>query len=211
MKNLVLYAPPAAGKGTICELLKKDFNYNVLSIGQVLRNQRNPETEVGRAIIESQDKGVLTPDDIVLKALKEELAKFEGKAIIIEGYPRNIEQAKMLDTIFDNYIVVNLSVERELAKKRTLGRVNCPKCNKIYNVYFQELSPKNGEICDVCGSKLNIRSDDNEESFNVRYDVYEQNAPAILDYYNNKGILYVVDSKSSDYVYNQIEPLIKNA
>ena len=73
MKNLVLYAPPAAGKGTQCELLESVFGYKVLSIGQVLRNARSTETKIGRIIIETQDKGILTPDDIVAEALKNEL------------------------------------------------------------------------------------------------------------------------------------------
>ena len=136
MKNLVLYAPPAAGKGTQCEMLEKNFGYKVLSIGQVLRNNRSTETEVGRKIIETQDKGILTPDDIVAEALKNELTKLDGEKICIEGYPRNIEQAKLLDTIFDNYVVINLYVDRDLAMKRTLGRVNCDKCHKIYNIHW---------------------------------------------------------------------------
>lgn len=209
MKNLVLYAPPAAGKGTQCELLKKNFRYNVLSIGQVLRDARNPETKVGRAIIESQDKGILTPDNIVMDALKTELTKYVGEPIIIEGYPRNIEQAKLLDTILDNYIVINLSIDRELAKKRALGRVNCPKCNKIYNIYFSELTPKIEGKCDKCGSQLNIRSDDNEKSFNVRFDIYDNNSKEILKYYDDKGILYVIDALSPESVYSKIKEIIE--
>ena len=167
MKNLVLYAPPAAGKGTQCEMLEKNFGYKVLSIGQVLRNNRSTETEVGRKIIETQDKGILTPDDIVAEALKNELTKLEGEKICIEGYPRNIEQAKLLDTIFDNYVVINLYVDRDLAMKRTLGRVNCDKCHKIYNIYFDEMKAKEEGICDICKEPLSSRSDDNETSFNV--------------------------------------------
>ena len=136
MKNIVLYAPPAAGKGTQCEMLKADYGYEVISIGQVLRNQRSNDTEIGRKIIETQDKGILTPDDIVIAALKNELSKYAGIHIVIEGFPRNIDQAKLLDTIFDNYQVIILDIPRQIAMKRTLGRVNCDKCGKIYNIYF---------------------------------------------------------------------------
>ena len=193
MKNIVLYAPPSAGKGTECEYLVKEYGYAVLSIGQVLRDNRNPNTEVGRKIIETQDKGILTPDDIVAEALKNEFEKLKGKSIIIDGYPRNINQAKLLDTILDNYIVINLYIDREIAMKRTLGRVNCPGCGKIYNVYFDEMKPKQEGICDICGEQIKGRSDDNEKSFNVRFDVYEENAPQILEYYQNKNILYRVN------------------
>ena len=197
MKNIVLYSPPAAGKGTLCEFLKSEYGYEVLSIGQVLRNNRSMDTEIGRKIIETQDKGILTPDPIVAEALKNELNKFEGKNIVIEGYPRNIDQAKMLDTIFDNYIVINLAVSRKIAMERTLGRVSCNKCGKIYNIFVDNMKPKTENICDVCGETLEIRSDDNENSFNVRYDIYEQNSPYILEFYKNKGILNIVNAENS--------------
>ena len=193
MKNIVLYAPPSAGKGTECEYLKREYGYEVLSIGQVLRNNRSMDTEIGRKIIETQDKGILTPDDIVAEALKNELKKLEGKPIIVDGYPRNINQARLLDTVLDNYIVINLYIEREIAMKRTLGRLNCPKCGKIYNIYFDDMKPSVEGICDICGEKMEARSDDNEKSFNVRFDVYEENAPQIINYYEEKGVLYRIN------------------
>ena len=209
MKNVVLYAPPAAGKGTQCEMLSAKYGYNVISIGQVLRNARSTETEIGRIIIETQDKGILTPDDIVAKALKIELEKYQGKPIVIEGYPRNINQAKLLDTILDNYIVINLTIERDIAMKRILGRVNCPMCGHIFNAFFDKTRPKEDGICDYCGSPLNIRSDDNEQSFNVRFKVYEKNAPAIIKFYQDKGILYQVDSsQDKDIVSANINSII---
>lgn len=211
MKNIVLYAPPAAGKGTQCELLKEKYGCEVLSIGQVLRNARSTETEIGRKIIETQDKGILTPDDIVLEALKNELQKYDNKSIIIEGYPRNIEQATELDKIFKDYIVINLSLPREIAMKRTLGRINCSKCDKIYNIYFENMKPKVEGICDVCGEELKSRSDDNESSFNTRFDVYEENAPKILEYYNAKQILHKVDcSKTVSEIFSEIVAIINN-
>ena len=209
MENIVLYSPPAAGKGTLCEFLKSEYGYEILSIGQVLRNNRSMDTEIGRKIIETQDKGILTPDSIVAEALKNELKKFEGKNIVIEGYPRNIDQAKMLDTIFDNYIVINLAVSRKVAMERTLGRVSCNKCGKIYNIYIDSMKPKAENICDICGEKLEIRSDDNENSFNVRYDIYEENSPSILDFYEAKGILNIVNAENSpEDIANEVKIVI---
>ena len=197
MTNLVLYAPPAAGKGTLCEFLKKNYNCEIISIGQVLRNARSMDTEVGRIIIETQDKGVLTPDNIVAEALKNELQKIKNKMIVVEGYPRNLDQAKLLDTILDNYIVINLDIKREDAMKRTLGRLTCGGCGKIYSVYNEVMKPKKDGICDICGQELKGRSDDNEKSFHVRFDVYEENAPQILSFYKDKSILYIVDASGS--------------
>ncbi len=212
MRNLVLYAPPAAGKGTLCEKLEKDYGYSIISIGQVLRNNRNPETEIGKAIIETQDKGILTPDDIVAKALAIELKKYTGKPIVLEGYPRNISQAIALDKVLNNYSVIVIQISREEAMKRALGRVTCSNCHKIYNIYDKALSPKKEGICNECGAKLDIRSDDNEESFNKRFDIYEENAPTIIDYYQNKNILHLVDgSVTKDDIYNQVKEIIKGS
>ena len=209
MKNIILYAPPAAGKGTQCEFLKNEFGYEIISIGQVLRNQRNPETEVGRAIIKSQDEGVLTPDDIVVKALQNELNKINGP-IVIEGFPRNIKQAKLLDDLIDNYIVINLSIDRDIAMKRALGRLNCDSCGQIHNIYFNELKPRVEGICNNCGAKLNVRTDDNADSFNKRFDVYEENRNDILEYYNRKDILFIIDSnQDKNKVSKEIKELIK--
>lgn len=209
MRNIVLYSPPAAGKGTLCEFLKSQYGYEVLSIGQVLRNNRSMDTEVGRKIIETQDKGILTPDPIVAEALKNELNKFEGKSIVIEGYPRNIDQARMLDTIFDNYIVINLAVSRKVAMERTLGRVSCNKCGKIYNIFIDSMKPEKENICDICGEILETRSDDNENSFNVRYDIYEQNSPSILSFYESKEILNIVNAEASpEDIVNDVKKII---
>ena len=209
MKNIVLYAPPNAGKGTQCEYLVKKYGYEVLSTGQVLRNNRSPETEIGRIIIETQDSGVLTPDDIVAEALKNEIKKYEGKPVIIDGYPRNISQAELLDTILDNYIVINLYVDRDIAIKRGLGRLNCPGCGKIFNKFFEETKPKQENICDICGSSLEARADDTEASLNKRFDVYEENAKNVLKYYEDKNILYKVNAGiSKEYTNEEVEKIL---
>lgn len=209
-KNIILYAPPAAGKGTICEDLQNVYGYEVISIGQVLRNARNPETEVGQKIIACQDQGILVPDDIVGKALQAELIKYQDKPFVLDGYPRNIDQAHVLDSILTNYIVINLNVERELAEKRTLGRATCTGCGKIYNIYFEEKKPKQEGICDICNSPLDVRKDDNANAFKVRFDIYESNAPEILDYFENKGVLYKVDAgHSSEMTRQQVDKILE--
>lgn len=210
MKNIILYAPPAAGKGTQCEFLEKTYGYKVISIGQVLRNNRSMDTEIGRAIIETQDKGILTPDNIVFGALKNELEKLGKSNIVIEGFPRNIDQAKLLDELVDNYIVINLALDRDVAMKRSLGRLNCNKCGHIHNIYFDNMKPTKDGICNNCGATLEVRSDDNADSFNKRFDVYEENKDAILEYYKEKDVLFIVDSnKDKDEISSDIAKLIK--
>ncbi len=212
MKNIIFYAPPAAGKGTQCDLLAEKYGYKTLSIGQVLRDARNPETEVGRIIIETQDKGVLTPDDIVAKALKEEITKYEGHPIVLDGYPRNIDQAMIVDSFLTNYILINISVDRDVAFKRITGRRTCKECSKAYNVYYPDMAPKTENVCDACGGSLLIRDDDNENSFNVRFDVYEQNAPQIKAYFKERNLLREIKSGNTKYdTFAAIEAILNEA
>ena len=209
MKNLVLYAPPAAGKGTQCEILIEKYGYKHISTGELLRAEIAKKTELGDKINDIISKGELVSDDIITELLKNAMKELNGDLFILDGYPRNIEQAKVLDTILTNYVVINLDIDRELAKKRTLGRVGCKNCGKIYNIYFDETKPKEEGICDECGASLDARSDDNEASFNVRFDIYEQNAPAILDYYKEKGILSIVNSGiSKEHTSSEVEKVL---
>lgn len=211
MKNIVLYAPPAAGKGTQCNFLAEKYGYKILSIGQVLRNARNPETEVGRIIIETQDKGILTPDNIVAEALKNEFEKYGDAPLILEGYPRNLDQAKLLCEIFSDFIVINIDIDRQEAYERITGRLSCDKCNKIYNKYTEGMIPKVEGKCDICGDDLIVRDDDNEESFNVRFDIYEENAPKIKEYFREKGILREMRSgETKEITFSRIEEIINN-
>lgn len=208
MKNIILYGAPAAGKGTMCELLVSRLGYKHISIGQVLRDQRSPETEIGRIIIETQDKGVLTPDNIVAEALKAELKKYEGQPVVLDGYPRNVNQANTLDTMFNNYIVINIEVTKEVALERTLGRRNCPKCGRIYNIYTS-MKPKQDNICDDCGCELEGRSDDNEASFEVRFNTYLDNMKSVLGYYQEKNNLYIIKSQDSkEEIYADIKDIL---
>ena len=218
MKNLVLYAPPSAGKGTQCELLEKNFGYKVLSIGQVLRNNRSTETEVGRKIIETQDKGILTPDDIVAEALKNELTKFKGEKIIIDGYPRNIEQAKIYEELLtklnkDLGVVIFLDIPRQVALDRVLSRIVCPSCGTSFNLVEEALKPKKEGICDKCGSDLKVRSDDNSETFANRFDTYLNKTQSLIDYYKEKGVLKTIEITAESTAlstFSQIEEIINN-
>ena len=111
----------------------------------------------------------------------------------MDGFPRTLNQAKILDKFFSNYVVINIEVEEQVALERTLGRVSCPKCGKIYNKY-SEMKPKNANLCDNCNVELQGRSDDNEESFKVRFNTYLNNVQGLLDYYRNQNCLYIIKS-----------------
>lgn len=197
MKNIIFIAPPAAGKGTQSELLVSEFGYNHISTGDLLRSKQNDGSELGNYIKDLLSQGKFVDDDIVTKLLSDKLSSIDGP-FILDGYPRNIEQANILENVLKSLnlsidAVIYLNVDSETAMKRALGRVSCPKCNKIYNKYIEEKMPKVTNICDDCGVELIGRSDDNEESFKIRFDTYISQTQPLLDYYKSNGLLVIID------------------
>ncbi len=197
MKNIIFIAPPAAGKGTQSELLVSEFGYNHISTGDLLRSKQNDGSELGNYIKDLLSQGKFVDDDIVTELLRDKLSSIDGP-FILDGYPRNIEQANILENVLNSLnlsidAVIYLNVDSETAMKRALGRISCPKCNKIYNKYINEKMPKVTNICDDCGIELIGRSDDNEESFKIRFDTYINQTQPLLDYYKSNGLLVIID------------------
>lgn len=199
-KNIIFIAPPAAGKGTHSEILRNKFNLAHISTGDLLREESKKENDLGRYLKEQMKTGNLISDEIVTELLEKRLQADDcNNGYILDGYPRNINQANILDNLLIklnkqiNYVFY-LSVDKELAMKRACGRLGCPICGKIYNSYFEEMKPKVSNTCDKCGVELNHRDDDNEESFNKRFDTYINSTKPLLEYYESKNLLYTVDS-----------------
>ncbi len=209
MKNIILYGAPAAGKGTQCEILIQKLGYKHISTGELFRSL-DDTTELGRTIHEKIAKGILIDDETTATLVKNRLGELGEGPIVLDGFPRTLNQAKLLDEFFDNYVVVNLEVSEEVALKRTLGRRNCPKCGRIYNIYT-EMKPSQDGICDDCGCELKGRSDDNEESFKVRFNTYLANVKSVLDYYKEKNSLYIIPSlDSKEETYANIKEILES-
>lgn len=217
MKNIIFVAPPAAGKGTQSEKLTEKYGYVHVSTGALLRDVRNEDSERARIIIEYQDKGILVPEEIVLDLLKDRLNQEDvKKGFILDGYPRNIDQAKMLTKILDeinmnDYVVIYIDIDIETARFRTLGRRNCSKCGSSYNIYMDNMKPKVEGKCDECGSELVTRSDDNEETFNTRFNTMAEMCQPILDYYEEIGKLAKVKAdEDPNVVFSKIEDVLRS-
>ena len=206
MKNIILYGAPAVGKGTMCEFLIKKYGYNHISTGDLFRNL-DDSSELGKTIKEIIISGNLVDDETTNKLVKNKLDTMDG-LIVLDGFPRNLAQAKMLDEYFNNYIVINLEIEYEIAMKRALGRLNCPKCGKGYNKFNPNMHPKVNNLCDNCNIELTHRSDDNEESFKKRFEIYSKNVKDVLDYYQEKNLLYIVKSVNPEDTFKNIEGVI---
>lgn len=213
MKNIIFIAPPAAGKGTQSKLLVEKYNYKHISTGDLLRNEISKNNPLAGEIKKNINSGNLVPDTIVSKLLEQELTNHKGP-FILDGYPRNIAQAENLERILNKHnidlgIAIYLDVKLEEAIKRAIGRLTCPKCNKIYNIYTNTMKPKVDNICDICLVDLTLRADDNEEAYKKRYEIFITETSPLLKYYDNKGLLNVInDPVYPKETFKKIEKII---
>lgn len=217
MKNIILIAPANAGKGTQAKLIQEKYNIPHISMGELLRERRKIDDQIGRHIAETQDKGVLTDDSIVIEALKERITQPDCKnGYILEGYPRTVKQLNLYKDLLNEIgmdfgVAISLEIPYEMLLERMLSRVTCEKCEKIYNLSYEKAKPKVDGICDECGGKLVRRSDDTEEAFKVRYQVYLDNINPLLEEFNKMGVLYTIDASiDRDTTFKSIEAIIND-
>ncbi len=217
MKNIIFVAAPAAGKGTISAKVCTEYNIPHISTGDLLRNEIAASSKIGMEIKSAMARGEFVSDEVITKLLKKRLeAKDCKKGFILDGYPRNISQAKTYDNIlkelnYDEGLVVFLDIDKSLAMKRALSRVVCSKCGLSYNLINKEYAPLKEGICDNCGSSLKTRSDDNEESFINRFDTFMKETYPLLEYYEKKGNLLKikVDDITTEDIFDEIKKVIK--
>lgn len=213
MKSIILLAPPAAGKGTQSELLCEKYGFVHISTGDLIREAVSKKDEMSAYLTEQMQAGKLVSDEIILKLLQNKLSEVHT-GYILDGFPRNVSQAesyqKMLEE--DNQklsAVIYLAVDYDLALKRIVGRISCPKCGHVYNDMIEENQPTVKGICNQCQTELTKRSDDNEDTFKVRFETYLNQTEPLIAYYKEKGLLYEVDSSlSTAEVFKQIESIV---
>jgi len=208
MKILILGAP-GAGKGTQSDIISKKLNIPHISTGDILRKEISQGTELGKKVKEYVESGRLVPDEIIADILLNELKNDVYKnGYILDGFPRNIDQAKILENkgiSFDKVVLIDTSEDEVL--KRLSGRRVCEKCGAVYNIYYNK--PKIDGICDNCGGKLIQRDDDKEDVVKRRFEVFYNQTMPVIKYYEEKGILIKVNgNKSLDDIKSEIFKLL---
>lgn len=196
--NIIFIAPPAAGKGTISKFLVDNYHYIHLSTGDILRKIAL-EDEFIRQLMK---EGKFISDEVMFSLIKKELENINNVPFILDGMPRNINQAKYLDEMLksigvNNYLVIDIDIDKDILMKRATGRRLCSNCGASYNIYFEGFKPNVENTCDKCQSKLITREDDCEETFKVRYATYLENTLPVINFYKEKGLLRVVDASKS--------------
>ena len=211
--NIILFGPPGAGKGTQSQFIVKKHNYFQLSTGDLLRNETNKQTTLGKEIEELISKGKFVSDEIVNTLLSQSIANLKYRdRIIFDGYPRNLQQAKKLDDIlkvYDQNIgrIIFLNVSRDIVEKRIIGRMTCQKCKMTLNKFFNKEEIK----LHPCGEEFLIkRKDDNIDTVIDRYDTYMNTTKPVLDYYSKNVNFSEIDGSSQiDEITSKINVILK--
>lgn len=204
--RILFLGAPGAGKGTQCKRLAAKLNLPHLSSGDLLREAVKAGTPAGVQAKEFMDKGVLVPDEVLIKMFGEKLSSAECKnGFILDGFPRNIAQAKSLDELLTSLnsglsTVINLDVDDCLLTERICGRWTCGNkaCAAVYHVKFAP--PKEKGKCDVCGSDLTQRADDKEELVKARLNTYREQTEPLIQYYTEKKLLKTVSGEGDQEV-----------
>ncbi len=198
MRTIILLGAPGAGKGTIAEGIRSSSPFVHVSTGDMLREAVKAGTPVGQKAEAFMKRGELVPDGVILALVEERLDKgSRDGAYMFDGFPRTIEQARMLDAILEKRAaridrVFLLDAPRELLISRLTGRRVCRKCGQGYHVV--NIPPRKEGICDVCGGDLYQRADDQESTILNRLDVYTRQTESLISFYDKKGVLVRVDS-----------------
>lgn len=199
MKRMIFIAPPAAGKGTQAKLICDLYNLEHISTGDLLRIEAENNVEIKNKM----NAGEFIGDDIILSLIENKINSLNGvNGYILDGFPRNITQAKSFDKMLARNnqkidYVIYIDVDKEVAKNRVTGRLYCTNCGSTYSELVEENKPQIENVCDRCHSNLVKREDDNAATFENRFDKYMSLTVPLLDYYKEQNNLYCVNGNQN--------------
>lgn len=205
MNIIILISSPAGGKGTISRYIEEKYHYKHISTGNLLRNEIKNNTDIGKKIKGSMKKGKLVDDNIIKEILEKELSNINSN-IVLDGIPRTINQAKILDELDKKYNnfkitkVIYIEIDKDVAQSRAVSRLVCPNCNRTYS--------KDDILCNKCNIKLVSRNDDSEEIFLDRYDRFIKETRPLLEYYKDK-IVTIYNNNDVEDAYLEVDKILK--
>ena len=193
MNNFIFLGPPGAGKGSLAVKVAEDYKIPHISTGDIFRANIKAQTPLGVKVKAIIDSGSLVSDELTFELVKDRLAQDDCKnGYILDGFPRTIPQAEMLEKLVDDVKVVNFEIKDEIVIRRLSTRRVCKACGANFNVLT--LPPKVEGVCDKCGGELYQRDDDKQESILHRMDVYREQTEPLINFYKNKGKITDLDA-----------------
>jgi adenylate kinase len=197
--RLVLVGPPGAGKGTQAQFIAAARSIPKISTGDIFRANVTQGTELGLLAKKFMDAGDLVPDEVTIRMVRERLAQDDAvKGFLLDGFPRNVPQAEILEEMLDQDmnakldLVLELVVDDDEVVRRLSGRRTCRKCGHVWHVDFDP--PEVEGICDHCGGELFQRDDDRPETVRHRLEVYAAQTAPLVAFYAARGVLIGIDA-----------------
>ncbi len=198
--RVVFFGPPGVGKGTQTKMVAEAMNWQILSMGDILREEIRTKSEIGIQTEDFLRRGNLVPDDIILAIVDDFIKENKENDIIFDGFPRNMNQAIAFHQTLSRQstslsYAFGFVLSHDDLLHRLSDRLYCLRCNNIYNMKTQV--PKKPGVCDNCGGELIQREDDMSEVINERLRVYEEETKALVSYYSAQGIYRPIDARGS--------------
>lgn len=195
--KIIMLGAPGAGKGTQAAMIAEKYGIPHVSTGDIFRANIKNGTQLGKEAKQYMDKGLLVPDELTVKILLDRVAQPDcGKGYVLDGFPRTIPQAQVLDQALAQLgdaidVAIDVDVPDENIVRRMSGRRACLSCGATYHI--EHIPPKKEGVCDHCGQPLVLRDDDKPETVLNRLKVYHDQTQPLIDYYSAKGVLRTVD------------------
>mmetsp|Transcript_13020 Transcript_13020/g.21287 ORF Transcript_13020/g.21287 Transcript_13020/m.21287 type:complete len:224 (-) Transcript_13020:137-808(-) len=218
--NYCLIGAPGVGKGTFSKLLVLRLKLHHISVGDIVRQEITQKSNIGKQALKFVNKGTLIPDDIVSQIVEKEMKKFQISNILLDGYPRNINQAKQLDQHLSTLSAISIQVDREVSVEKLLGRRVCAGCDRSFNMAdirrdgydMPAILPGEHKTCPLgepkCAERrvLEMRSDDTRDTIMKRFEVFDRETAPVLKYYRDSHRLKVFHVKRG---VDDIDDLVK--
>ena len=208
--NILIMGPAGAGKGTMSDLILKEYDIPHISTGDMLRENVRNNTELGLTAKSYMESGRLVPDDVINAMVEKRLQEDDcQKGYLLDGFPRTLVQAQAFEKISEKIgkpveCVLALEVDFDELKERITGRRVCPKCGAIYHIH--NFPSKVEGFCDVCGSELKQRSDDTVEKLAQRMEEYESSTKPVIDFFENKNVVkHLNAAEKPEIVFGKIQ------